>query len=120
MYTWLKKIFGVQKPQKPVGYPYLETFSDLCEKLEKEGISSRKYSVFNMARYEFGQFNDLLINDNMHDALDKLSKFNHKLEDLVKDINNHGQMTPAIANLLQQLKNLSAQIVKDFINKPEV
>lgn len=117
MFTWLKKAFGAHSTQND--YSYLETFSDLCEKLEKEGISSQKFSIFSIARYEFGQFNDMLMNDNMHDALEQLSKFNHHLEALVKDIQSHGQMTPTISRYLQQLKELSATIVKDFINKPE-
>ncbi len=120
MMDWLKKIFSIKAPthiQK--SFNYLETFSHLCEKLEHEGISSQKFSVFSMARYQFGQFNDSLEKNNMKDALENLSKFNHSLEALVQDVKSHGQMTKEIASVLQELKNLSATIVKDFINQPE-
>ncbi len=120
MMDWLKKIFG-GKARPPINksFNYLEVFSQLCEKLEHQGVSSHKFSVFSMARYQFGQFNESLDKNNMKDALEFLSKFNHSVEALVKDINSHGQMTNEIAILLQELKNLSTTILKDFINQPE-
>lgn len=120
MIDWLKRMFSTKShAHLQQSFNYLEAFSHLCEKLEHAGISSNKFSVFNMARYQFGQFHDSLENDNMKGALEHLSKFNHSLEALVQDVKSHGQMTQEIASLLQELKILSANIVKDFINQPE-
>lgn len=120
MLNWLKKILGLGTSKKFNSklHPY-EVFTDLCKQLEKEGISSNKFSTFSKARYQFGLFNDTLNKRNMHDALEELSKFNHLLEALMQDIKSHGQMTPAIDRILHQFKDLSADIVKEYINQPD-
>lgn len=120
MLNWLKKIIGIGAAKKfdSALHPY-EAFTDLCKQLEKEGITSSKFGKLSRLRYEFGLFYDTLDKHNMHDALEELSKFTHLLEDLTQDIKSHGLMTPTIDRILHQLKDLSAEIVKEYINRPD-